>query len=215
MLPLSFQWLEMGMNSDDRSLKLNRIFHKQGPHQKIKMAECTCFCGKVFETQLTKYNSGHTRSCGCLRAITSSLKLTTHGKTGSREHRAFWAMKNRCLNPKSDRYPSYGGRGILIDDEWLVFENFYRDMGDCPPGMSLDRLDVDSNYGPGKCRWASVEQQSNNKTNTIFVIFEGEKMSLTQAARRAGVDCKALRYRIKVKGMDFNEAIYDIKGVTK
>lgn len=196
------------MNDSNREIHINREF-KEGHHHQ-KMADCVCFCGKSFTTTLSKVKNGHTRSCGCLRAITSRKLLTKHEKHATREYRAWAAMKNRCLNPKSDRYPSYGGRGITIVEDWLSFEKFYRDMGECPAGLTLDRIDVNAGYGPYNCRWATVEEQANNKTNTLFVECDGQKMSLSQAARIVGLDYKGLRYRIKVKQMSFDSAVKDI-----
>jgi hypothetical protein len=68
-------------------------------------------------------------------------------------------MKKRCLNPKADRYACYGGRGIQICPTWMKFENFLKDMGERPPGTTLDRIESDVHYAPGNCRWAAKDQQ--------------------------------------------------------
>jgi hypothetical protein len=87
----------------------------------------------------------------------------THGLSDSRVYRIWKAMKCRCFNPQALKYPDYGGRGITVCERWLRFENFYADMGEPPPGMSLDRIDNDGNYEPSNCRWATSEQQAANR----------------------------------------------------
>ena len=96
----------------------------------------------------------------------------THGQAGrskSPEYRAWDAMKQRCLNPRSSAYPSYGGRGISVCDKWREsFDAFYADMGPKPEPKalySLDRIDNDGDYEPGNCRWATHSQQLKNRPN--------------------------------------------------
>lgn len=72
-------------------------------------------------------------------------------------------MIQRCTNPKRDRYPVYGGRGITVCVRWRTFENFLEDMGERPVGRTLDRINNDGNYEPGNCRWATAEEQALNK----------------------------------------------------
>jgi len=109
-----------------------------------------------------------------------------------------WAsMKSRCLSPKDQRYPRYGGRGISVCDRWLEFENFLTDMGERPRGRSLDRIDNDGNYEPGNCRWATqLEQQSNRRSNRLLT-FRGETLCMTEWARRIGISAQALFTRLK------------------
>lgn len=87
-----------------------------------------------------------------------------------REYTSWDSMKNRCNSPNNSRWREYGGRGIGYDQRWEFFSNFYNDMGDAPPGTTLDRVDVNGDYCKDNCRWVDQSTQSFNqrkrKTNT-------------------------------------------------
>lgn len=108
-------------------------------------------------------------------------------------------MKYRCLNPKNDRYASYGGRGIKVCDRWLDFANFREDMGERPTGKTLDRIDNDGDYEPSNCHWATPKQQQNNRRNTRFICFKGKKYTLEQASIAFNLPLKTLTARFQRK----------------
>lgn len=87
----------------------------------------------------------------------------THGQWGSPEHICWASMKQRCLNPKGKRYADYGGRGIVICEKWMLFENFLADMGPRPKGTSLDRINNDGNYEASNCKWSTAKEQIDNR----------------------------------------------------
>lgn len=89
--------------------------------------------------------------------------VPTHGLSGTRTYQCWQSMLQRCTNPKGAAWEYYGGRGIKVCAEWVFFENFYADMGECPDGLTLDRIDVDGNYEPGNCRWATRSEQLLNR----------------------------------------------------
>lgn len=72
-------------------------------------------------------------------------------------------MKERCFNPKTKGYHRYGGRGITVCERWQQFENFLADMGERPPGLTLERVNNDGNYEPTNCKWVTMEEQQKNK----------------------------------------------------
>jgi hypothetical protein len=120
---------------------------------------CRCDCGRCVIVTATNLRSRNTRSCGCLH----KERVTKHGRWGSREYNTWHGMKQRCFNPRANGYGWYGGRGISVCDEWLPFEPFFADMGPCPPGCSIDRIDVNGNYEPSNCRWGDAKQQTENR----------------------------------------------------
>ena len=124
----------------------------------------------------------------------------THGMSNTREYHSWEKMKERCMNPRNIRYPRWGGRGIEVCDRWMRFENFIADMGECPEGYQLDRIDNDGNYEPENCRWASREEQMNNRSCCIYVEYEGRKQTIAQWARERGFKFQTLLQRIKHKG---------------
>lgn len=94
----------------------------------------------------------------------------------------------RCYNPKNHKYPRYGGRGIKVCERWHNFENFLKDMGEPPPGTTLDRFpDNDGNYEPGNCRWATREQQANNCSSNRLLEVDGQIHTMSEWSKITGI----------------------------
>lgn len=173
---------------------------------------CLCDCGKEKAINGDALQRGLTSSCGCMASEMISARSTTHGHLSgykrSREYRSWSHAKGRCYNPTDHKFPHYGGRGIQMCQEWLNdFSAFFCDMGFSPPGTSLDRIDVNGNYEPSNCRWATPAMQARNSRQCIYVVFNGTTMTLKEASRAAGVNYKALHFRYRKMKLNINDAI--------
>jgi len=135
---------------------------------------CRCDCGVELSVSSNSLRMGHTKSCGCYGAEARLKSNTRHGKTGTPEHNAWAEMIRRCFDPRRKCYEYYGGRGITVCNRWIEnFENFYADMGPKPtPKHSIDRIDVNGNYEPSNCRWATPQEQSTNQRQRKDSIFK-------------------------------------------
>jgi hypothetical protein len=125
----------------------------------------------------------------------------TRGGVFTPEYKAWDSMKQRCSNPKVASFKDYGGRGIRVCDRWLrSFEAFFADVGPRPSAKhSLDRFpDNDGNYEPGNVRWATPEEQQNNRRKTVFLEAMGKTQSFAEWVRETGLPADTLWRRINV-----------------
>jgi hypothetical protein len=128
------------------------------------MWACVCDCGTERVVSGNRLRRGGSVSCGCAARDALIKRNTKHGLSGTRAYQTWKHIKNRCFNPRADNYRHYGGRGISIHENWREnFPAFYADMGDPPSGLSIDRINVDGNYEPGNCRWATPLTQTANR----------------------------------------------------
>lgn len=138
--------------------------------EKPRIWICICACGKYTKVDTRRLNSGNTKSCGCLKRNVLGDATRTHGMANSkltgyanRTYGIWQAMRGRCLNPNNSRWEAYGGRGISICKRWGRFENFLADMGEVPEGLTLERINVNGDYKPSNCKWATWQEQAKNK----------------------------------------------------
>jgi hypothetical protein len=118
--------------------------------------------------------------------------------TNTREFKAWTCAKDRCYRPRYHNFRHYGGRGIAMAPEWRTsFERFYADLGPCPDGHSLDRIDNDGPYAPGNCRWASNIEQHRNTRRNLKLTFNGKTMTMTEWAAQIGVKKSTLHERLR------------------
>ena len=135
------------------------------------------------------------KSCGCL--------YETHGQAKgehTRLYNIYHGMKKRCYNLMSKSYKDYGGRGIKMCDEWLSdFVSFYKwaVANGYKDNLTIDRIDVNGNYEPSNCRWATVTEQANNKRNNRFIQYKEEKHTIAEWSKILKIKRETIRYRIK------------------
>lgn len=166
---------------------------------------CLCECGKDVEISSFNLVEGHRKSCGCVAMKLAAENLKTHGRTGTPTFKTWGSMLARCRDNKNTKYHNYGGRGISVCEHWHDFSNFYADMGERPsPKHSIDRIDVNGNYEPSNCRWATREQQGRNKRNNRLITINGRTQCTAEWAEESGVSRNTIELRMKrgISGAD-------------
>lgn len=134
--------------------------------------------------------------------------LYVHGGTGTRLHKIWLSMRERCYRVNHTYYKNYGGRGIKICDEWQTFEPF-RDWAmshGYADNLTIDRIDYDGDYSPDNCRWSTMKEQQNNKRSNRVVAYRGKKYTLTELAEKSGLKKTTLKERLNM-GWSVEDAV--------
>lgn len=172
---------------------------KTGITRKRHRVNVKCDCGNVITVTLSDIKNGRTKSCGCYIKEITSERSKKHSKTGDRLYIMFASIKSRCYNKNNKAYYRYGGRGIKICDEWLndflLFHDWVVKSG-WEDGLQIDRIDNNGDYEPNNCRFVTARENSNNKSNTIFLNFNGENLPIAVWAKKTGIGIETIRRRI-------------------
>ena len=142
-----------------------------------------CDCGSESIKAIDSVSSGHIKKCWGCGHKSAGLKRKTHNNSKHPLYRKWQDMKNRCYNKNVDRYECYGGRGIIVCDEWKnSFENYFDWCinNGYKKGLSIDRIDVNGNYEPFNCKYVTQIEQGFNKRNTFYLTINGNKYSLAK-----------------------------------
>lgn len=132
-----------------------------------------------------------------------------HGGNGTRLYQIWKSMRERCTCPHSNRFQHYGGKGIKVCSEWddytkfreWAYQNGYDDT------LTIDRIELDKDYCPENCRWATYTEQANNKSNSVHVTFNGETHTYAEWGRILKIEAKTIQSRIKYRGWSVEKAL--------
>lgn len=169
---------------------------------------CKCECGNTAIVRGGSLAQGTSKSCGCVSRQKTIERSTKHGGYGTRLYRIWDDMKSRCYNPNSISYPNYGAKGITVCEEWKNFKTFmewalangYSDK------LTIDRIDYTKGYTADNCRWITMMEQSNNKSNNHYITYNGETLTMVQWARKLNIPYMLLCQRMS-RGWTFEKAI--------
>ena len=176
---------------------------------------CQCDCGTIKVIDKSSLQTGRTKSCGCYNR---KRVHETHSKgnyINTRLYHTWENMKARCFNKNNPQYKNYGGRGITVCEEWKndflsfrmwALQNGWNDTH-VKFEISLDRIDVNGNYEPSNCRWATPKQQVNNRRRSRRWEYNGEKYTLQEISEKFNINHMALRSRLYEQGLDAKTAI--------
>lgn len=156
---------------------------------------CKCDCGNELRVSITALGKRRASDGGCSKC---PRERHGHGRSTDPTYSKYQAMRQRCENPKNKSYPNYGGRGIVVCERWRRFDNFLADMNQCPSSKhSIDRKDSNGNYEPGNCRWATSDEQANNKRTNRKVEIDGMIFpSLKKASDHFGISANVVLARL-------------------
>lgn len=166
---------------------------------------CKCDCGNQKLVSRCHLMDGHSRSCGCLNSEITSNRNYRHGFSKTRLYKIYYGILQRCNNQRNPAYPDYGGRGIHICKEWSKgFEEFrlWAMSHGYSDDLSIDRIDVNGNYCPENCRWATQKEQCNNTRKNIMV----GGLTLKETCIAKGLNYNTVYMRIK-RGCPIKEAL--------
>lgn len=168
---------------------------------------CICDCGNTSEVVSSSLRKKDSLSCGCWSKEYKKERYTTHGFARSKNkkelnfYRVWQHIKLRCYDEKCFPYKDYGGRGIVMSDEWKSsFESFMNDMySTYIPGLTIERINVNGNYCKENCRWATRSEQAQNRRCSIWIETEQGRMTINQAAKIVGISWLGMYQRVRQK----------------
>ena len=194
-------------------LTVIKLHHIKKTYRKFYYYLCKCECGNETIVLKSSLLNNLTRSCGCYNTEVRKeqcKKRAKHHLTNTRLHSIWEKMNGRCYCKTSPDYNSYGGRGIKICNEWKKdFKTFYNWAinNGYKDNLTIDRIDVNGNYEPSNCRWATQKQQQRNRRNNVLITHLGITHCLSEWAEIYKIPYKLLYQRLNRDKMPFEKAI--------
>jgi hypothetical protein len=195
--------------------KFNRLAivefdHYKGDH--VAYYRCRCDCGVEKVIKGADVKRGVVKSCGCYNREMTRLRKPglKHGYAHKERLYEVWKnMKRRCYAPNNERFQFYGGKGVIVCDEWkedyAAFRKWAHKNG-YAQGLTIDRIDNDGNYEPSNCRWATAKVQENNMSRNHILTYRGESLTIAEWADRLGVTYSTINHRVQ-RGWDMERLI--------
>jgi hypothetical protein len=170
----------------------------------VILLKAKCDCGHIFQIQKGNFKKSLGKFCTKCR----SQGQTFHTKETRRIRGILHGMKTRCFDSNFKYFHRYGGRGIGLCKEWLSFPNFYKwaISNGYQNNLTIDRIDVDGNYEPSNCRWATMKEQHRNRTNNVLYKIDEQLILQTDIRGKYGIPRSTIFSRMK-KGLSIEEAI--------
>lgn len=168
---------------------------------KRRQAMFKCKCGNKFIAQIYKVKIGETKSCGCIQAKAARESNSTHGMTKHPLYGIWKGIKSRCYNVNNKAYKNYGGRGVVVCNEWRDdFMSFYfwAISSGYKKGFQIDK-DVKGDgllYSANTCTWVTPKVNSNNRRTNVYIQYNNESRTISQWADKVGIPMKILHQRI-------------------
>ena len=173
---------------------------------------CKCKCGNEKDVLGDSLRDGRTTSCGCVKKEMVTAKNTKHGhfvnRKGSKTYNAWSGIVNRFNNPNYLYYESKCRTNVC--GRWLGkdgFINFLADMGECPKDLILYRIDINKDFGPGNCKWATRKEHLNNRSNNRIIEFNGESHTPSEWSEITGINSSTIIARLDIRGWSVERAL--------
>ncbi len=181
-------------------------------HPHSPLWECVCDCGKTKFVTSNNLTNGNTNSCGCIKnelMRETMMNRAIYRTDDEKRLNSIWIdMKRRCENANYKDFFNYGGRGISVCCEWHNYDTFkeWALANGYKNGLSIDRVNVNGDYEPGNCRWATAIEQANNKRNTIYIEYHGRRFTISELSREYNLPYRTVFDRIK-RGWSIDDVV--------